>query len=64
VPARVVPQQSRAAEPAAEIEVEDAVARAARRETVQLDDRVAALVAQLDAELGARHCEGVHREFS
>ncbi|GGA76392.1 hypothetical protein GCM10011490_28970 [Pseudoclavibacter endophyticus] len=60
MPAGVVSQEARAAEPPPEVKVEHAVAATARRQAMELDDGVAALVAQFDVEHGTWNNKGRH----
>ncbi len=60
VSASVVPEEPGPAEPTSEVEIHQAVAMAAGRESVELHDRVATLVAQLHVQFGSRNTEGRH----
>lgn len=60
VAAGVVPEQPSAAEPSAQIEVEDPIACTARRKSMQLDYWVSTLVAQSNRQVGSGNLECGH----
>jgi hypothetical protein len=60
VAACVVPEEASSAESASEIEVEQSIARATRREAMQLNDGVTALVAERNREFRSGDCEYGH----
>ena len=57
VAAGVVAQQPRAVQAPAEVEVEQPIARPARRQAMELDDGMAAFIAELRGQLRAGHGE-------